>query len=91
MFLNEYLFLKGRNLTLETVFALDEHNGKEISHKFVGAFEVIAFYTFLDYENFYSKVEKHSSNYLTLSPTKFLRLYFLRSRLTVRICLSFLD
>ena len=41
-------FLKGRNLTLETVFALDEHNGEETPHKFVGTFEVIAFSTFLD-------------------------------------------
>ena len=48
-------FLKGRNLTLETVFALDEHNGEETPHKFVGTFEVIAFSTFLDYENFCTK------------------------------------
>ena len=51
-------FLKGRNLTFQTGGALDGKNGKDISHKFVGAFEVIAFYTLLDYENFYVKGRK---------------------------------
>ena len=51
-------FLKGRNLTLQKSFARDGQNKMGISNKFVGAFEVIAFYTSLDYENFYVKGSK---------------------------------
>ena len=51
-------FLKGRNLTLQTSVTLDGKNKKGISNEFVGAFEVIAFYTSLDYENFYVKGSK---------------------------------
>ena len=51
-------FLKGRNLVFQTVVDLDRENGKDVSNKFVGAFEVIAFYTFLDYEKFYAKGRK---------------------------------
>ena len=51
-------FLKGRNLTVRTEGALDGKNEKDIPHKFVGAFEVIAFYTLLDCENFYVKGRK---------------------------------
>ena len=45
MFLNEYLFLKGRNLTFQTSSS-DGQSKRAFLNKFVGAFEVIAFYTF---------------------------------------------
>ena len=51
-------FLKGRNLVFQTVVAIDGQDRKNISHKFVGGFEVIAFHTFLDHENFYLKGKK---------------------------------
>ena len=76
MFLNEYLFLKGRNLTFQTVVALDGQNGKDISHKFVGAFEVIAFYTFLDYENFYVKGRKTFFELFDIEPNEISKTLF---------------
>ncbi len=51
-------FLKGRSLTLQTSVTQDGKNKMGISNEFVGAFEVIAFHTSLDYENFYVKGSK---------------------------------
>ena len=63
-------FLKGRNLTFQNVVALDGHNGKDISHKLVGAFEVIAFYTRLDYEDFYFKGRKTFFELFDIEPNE---------------------
>ena len=56
-------FLKGRSLAFQTVVELDGQDGNDISHKFLGAFEVIAFHTFLDYENFYLWTCDHNPKY----------------------------
>ena len=69
-------FLKGRNLTFQTVVPLDTQNGKGISHEFVGAFEVIAFYTFLDYENFYLKGRKTFFELFDIEPNEISKTLF---------------
>ena len=69
-------FLKGRNLTFQTGFAVDGQNKKGISNKFVGAFEVIAFYTFLDYENFYVKGSKTFFELFDIEPNEISKTLF---------------
>ena len=49
---------------------------KDISHKFVGAFEVIAFYTFLDYENFYVKGSKTFFELFDIEPNEISKTLF---------------
>ena len=92
MFLNEYLFLKGRNLAFQTVVPLDGQDGNDISHKFLGAFEVIAFHTFLDYENFYLKGRKtFFFELFDIESNEIAKTLFSEKAVTMRFCLSFLD
>ena len=63
-------FLKGRNLTLQTSFVRDGQNKVGISDKFLCAFEVIAFYTVLDYEKFYVKGSKTFFELFDIEPNE---------------------
>ena len=69
-------FLKVSNLTLHTGGSVDEKNEKDVSHKFVVAFEVIAFYTLLDYENFYVKGRKTFFELFDIESTEIAKTFF---------------
>ena len=69
-------FLKASNLTSQTRIALDGQNGKDNSNKFVGGFEVIAFYTSLDYENFYLKGRKTFFELFDIEPNEIAKTLF---------------
>ena len=84
-------FLKGRNLTFQTGCALDGKSGKDVSHKFVGAFEVIAFYTLLDYENFYVKGRKTFFELFDIESTEIVKTSFSEEAVNSHFCLCFLD